>query len=640
MQRAPVAQAMPSTIRWLLTQLRAAAATVLLLCGGGLLLAVWRRRLSWQGFFAGLCVLVCGAIACAWQQHRAAGAPQLTHGYAAASMAVAALAGAAVVWRSKRIGFWELEACFASFGGAVAWLLGRSTWPFAAQLAAAPAFDPMYQASLGAQYFGPLWDRMLGLWLPLGFFTALWGASWALCLGMAERGSARRSLGILLEWRLACRHLRSRRSAWLSSTALVAIVGVALGVAALVTVTAVMSGYQDDIQQRILSTNAHLVLQKYGADFVEYKQVVQQAQKAPGVAAAAPFAFNEAMLASERQGTGILIKGIDAASAVRVTDIAAQLCTKVHGTGVQAQCINAAQLADAAADHSVGTSATAQNVAQAQLLAARLAPQEGVPAVVLGLSLLRRLQLPIGARVQLLTPVGMAGSRSSAPKRQTFVVTGAFRTGMHEFDSRLVYTSLSAAQGLLGLGQAVSGVELRLDDPFAVEQVGRDVLTRVGRYPYRTLDWRQLNAGIFTALTLQKVVMFLVLAFIVVVASFNIASTLFMAVVEKAQQVAVLKSMGASDASILKVFVFEGLIIGMLGTGLGLVLGFGASFLLSGLHLAIAADVYMVEALRLRIDGMEVLWTALLAIGICHLATLYPSLRAAGRKPMELFREA
>ena len=179
---------------------------------------------------------------------------------------------------------------------------------------------------------------------------------------------------------------------------------------------------------------------------------------------------------------------------------------------------------------------------------------------------------------------------------------------------------------------------MRVQNPDAVERTAQKVLSAVGRYPYRTQDWRQLNAGIFTALKLQKIVMFLVLTFIVIVASFNIASTLFMAVVEKARDVAVLKSMGAKDASVMRVFVLQGWITGGVGTVCGVALGLVLAGLIGQMHIGIAADVYMVESLQVRVRPAEVLLTALAALAISHLATLYPALKAARARPVDAMR--
>jgi lipoprotein-releasing system permease protein len=219
-----------------------------------------------------------------------------------------------------------------------------------------------------------------------------------------------------------------------------------------------------------------------------------------------------------------------------------------------------------------------------------------------------------------------------------FQVTGVFRSGMHEFDSRLTYLELGAAQDLLGLGASVSGVELKLSDPQRVEAIATKVLRAVGRYPYRTLDWRELNQGIFRALFLQKAVFYSILVMIIVVAAFNIASTLFMTVIEKAREIGVLKSMGARDGSIMKIFVLEGWIVGLVGTAIGLALGIGVAIALSQLKLQIAADVYMVDSLTVRIRPLEIILTAMAAFVISHLATIYPAMRAAKQRPVDAMR--
>jgi lipoprotein-releasing system permease protein len=197
---------------------------------------------------------------------------------------------------------------------------------------------------------------------------------------------------------------------------------------------------------------------------------------------------------------------------------------------------------------------------------------------------------------------------------------------------------LGAAQRLLGLGEAVSGVELRLADPDRVEEIGRRVLRAVGSYPYRTTDWRSLNAPIFKALNMQKIVMFLVLALIVVVGAFNIASTLFMAVVEKAREIAVMKSMGARDGAVMKIFVIQGWVVAGIGTVLGLLLGLGVCGVIEELSIGIAADVYMVEKLTVRLWPGEILMTIFATLAISHLATLHPALRAARQRPVDAMR--
>ncbi|MBI3180293.1 MAG: ABC transporter permease [Deltaproteobacteria bacterium] len=219
-----------------------------------------------------------------------------------------------------------------------------------------------------------------------------------------------------------------------------------------------------------------------------------------------------------------------------------------------------------------------------------------------------------------------------------FRIAGAFRSGMHDFDARLVYTELSAAQRLLGMGDVVSGVEFKVRNVDDADRTAERVLRAVGSYPYRKLDWRKLNENIFVALEMQKFLMFLILTFIVVVAAFNIASTLFMAVIEKARDIAILKSMGARDGGIMKIFVLQGWLVGGAGTLLGVGLGLLLCALLSQLRIEIAADVYQVEYLRVRVLPSEILLTAAAAVVISHLATLYPALRAARQRPVDAMR--
>ncbi|KAK1548276.1 hypothetical protein Q3G72_014158 [Acer saccharum] len=515
----------------------------------------------------------------------------------------------------RRLGFWELYLAFVivALGLCVHLAYGLEHFVPGFDTSAHNSVDYFAPANRGVRLLGPMWDRLVGLGAVVGFFVALIGGSVAfLIYADGSRGDA----GIGMEWWVARRHLQGQRKSPVSVTAVVAILGIALGVGALVTVTAVMSGYQKDIQEKILSTNAHLVVQKYGMDFEAYDDVMQQALAVRGVRAASAFTFNEAMLNAGVASVGILVKGVMPERAADVTDIAANLCMPDQAQGCTA--ISRAQ----------GT----------KLLPKMLAPKDGVASVVVGLALYQRLGKPLGTQISITTPVGMASAKGNAPRRLTFRLAGVFRSGMHEFDARLVYMSLPDSQALLGMGDTVNGIEIRADDPEHIEGLAQAVLTAVGRYPYRSLDWRELNQGIFTALKLQKIVMFLVLAFIVVVAAFNIASTLFMAVVEKAREIAVLKSMGAKDTSIMKIFVFEGWITGLLGTGAGVLLGLVVSLGLGQMHLGIAADVYMVDALQVRVQLFEVLVTVGSALGISHLATLYPALKAARARPVDAMR--
>ncbi len=568
------------------------------------------RRFHYPAFIVGLAVALWGTII-AWNtfyDEKLRWAEGHQGLFWATLLAVFTLAGFLVGLFGQRIGFWE-SLVMTLVVTAVAYVHLEYSLPRLLGFGAAhtlSAWDLVEPP--GLRHLGDQWQRLLGLVAAGAFPMAVVGGSLAFLFASAEGG---RATGF--EWFISKRHLFREGTSLLSLTAVVAILGIGLGVAALVAVTAVMSGYQEDIRERILSTNAHLIVQKYGIDFAEYDEVGKKALGVPGVLAASPFAFNEAMLSDGERGLGVLIKGVAPDSAGKVTGIEENLC-RVQGN-------------------------TCERVAAGEThLAEWLAPTAGVPSIIVGAELYKKIGRPVGSSVLLTTPIGIAGARGNAPRRIEFKLTGVFRSGMHEFDSRLAYVELSAAQRLLGLGPAVSGVELRLSDPDAVDTTARQVLRAIGNYPYRTTDWRNLNQAIFKALNLQKVVMFLVLALIVVVGAFNIASTLFMAVVEKAREIAVLKSMGARDGAVMKIFVTQGWVVAAIGTILGLVLGFAVCLLIEELAIGIAADVYMVEKLTVRIWPDEILVTILATLVISHLATLHPALKAARQRPVDAMR--
>lgn len=497
--------------------------------------------------------------------------------------------------------------------GVPAWLgLGGRPAPRTMQ-----SLSPRILMPLGADILGPMWERVLGM----SFVGALVLAVAASSITFLICGASGRvdAAGGLMRM-VVVGHTRSRSKNLVKTTTAVAMLGVALGVGALIAVTAVMSGYQDDIQSKILSTNAHLVIQKYGLDFTEHPKVVAQAKELPEVIAAQPFTFNEAMLHAEGRSHGVLVKGI--VPATQVTHLARDLCRPVKAENSDGPCRPYGPGAE-------GLAALTSLFNDAS---------NGAPPALVGEALFKKLGLPLGGTFLMMTPVAMAGGRADVPHRLAYRIAGTFRSGMHEFDSRLVYLNLSEAQTLFAMQNTVSGVELRLSSPDLVSRVAERVLFKLQGYPYRVLDWKELNQGIFTALKMQKVVMFLVLLCIVIVASFNIASTLLMAVIEKREEVAILKSMGAKDHHICQIFVAQGWLTGLFGIALGIVFGVGVSAFLSWANIGLASDVYMVGTLRIQIRSSEIAGTALAALLIVHLATLVPALRAARARPVDALR--
>lgn len=586
---------------------------VLQMCLVGVVVAIVRRKFHFRAFVVGLGVsTVLGFFTWNWfieKSFHDLDFHRVLFWLFAALTAI--ISGYCVGWAGNRVGYWENYA-LVLFAGVFFWFklsIGFGfSWinpPSSASLLTEGAFN-------GIQLFGPYYERGLLITAILGFILTVLGGSLA-SLFHSEAKSF--DGGLSLEWKICRRHLGGRYGI-VSTTAVVAIMGVCLGVAALVSVNGVMSGYQLEIEEKILSTNPHIVVQKYGIDFSEYKEIGAKGLGVEGILAQTPFTFSEAMLSIDDKGFGVLLKGIDPQTAGDVTKIEQNLCEL-----------------DAHSKYCIKKKST--NDKQLQVL---LEAKGKIPKLLVGSGLFKRIGKPLGSIVALTTPVGIAGATGNAPKRMWFELAGIFETGMYEFDTRLAYLHFNAAQQLLGMGDTVHGVEFKVMNPSSVEQYNKGLLDAVLGYPYRTLDWRELNSGIFTALKLQKMVMFLVLVFIVIVAAFNIASTLFITVVEKSREIAILKSMGARDSTIMKIFVLEGVVVGLIGVLAGVAIGLGVCGLLAQLEISIASDVYMVEKLKIRIEAIEIGMVVFSALLISYLATIFPALKAAAQHPVDGMR--
>jgi lipoprotein-releasing system permease protein len=258
--------------------------------------------------------------------------------------------------------------------------------------------------------------------------------------------------------------------------------------------------------------------------------------------------------------------------------------------------------------------------------------------VILGQELARQLGLAIGDPVNIVSPVGTPSPVGMIPKMKRFVVAGTFDSGMFDYDSSLIYMGLADAQRFLGLGEGVTGVEIRVADLYAAQDVARRLERELGP-PFRARDWMEVNRNLFLAFRLEKVVYFIVLTLIVLVAAFNIVATLIMVVMEKRKDIAILKSMGATNRSIARIFMLKGTVIGVVGTLLGLVGGYAGCWLLARYQFVeLPKDVFYVSTLPVRVYGENFGAVALVSIVICVLATIYPARQAAGLAPVEVIR--
>jgi lipoprotein-releasing system permease protein len=408
-----------------------------------------------------------------------------------------------------------------------------------------------------------------------------------------------------LEWRVARRYLASRRGTrFLSLITLIAIGGVSIGVTALIVVTAVMNGLQTELRKGILGVNPHVFVLTYGEGMRMdgWETPLQRTRGVKGVVAAAPFVHTEVGLRNRG--------GYVEASVLRGIDITQQ---------------------------GEGATDIPRMLRDARIRLDR--SRSGLPAIALGQTLGARLGLIPG---DTLTVISLSNARMTAtgliPKMEMFEYAGGVRTGMWEYDNKFAYTSIQAAQELAGLGQAVSGVEARITDPYLAEEVSAGIERELG-IPYRTDNWMNMNRSLFSALKLEKLALTLILLLIVIVAAFNIVSTLVMVVTDKTREIGVLKSMGMTSKRILRLFMMQGLVIGIVGAVIGGTLGGLVTYVVDRFKLiSIPGEIYFISHLPVKIAPWDLLVVLVATVLISFLATVYPAWQAARLDPVEAIR--
>jgi ABC-type lipoprotein release transport system permease subunit len=440
---------------------------------------------------------------------------------------------------------------------------------------------------------------------------------------------------------------RHKRPATAVMTA-ISIIGVAVGVWALTVVLSVMSGFEADLKKKILGTNAHALLLKYSSDFSEWKAVMPKVLSVPGIAGASPFILNEVILSQGQTPTGAELKGIDPATAGSVNEVPRQVI--------------AGELSWISESHNIPLTAAAKPHPSAQLLAdgdqylqdtyerKQSHPDElakGVspdalremPGICIGKEMSHSLRAWVGDVVQVITPLGDMGPTGPIPRSRSFRVACILYSGMYEYDSKFAYIGIPEAQKFFRMGDNVTGLELKFNDVDAARAESRRLVTALGGFPYRVKDWAELNRNLFSALKLEKLAMAIILTFIILVACFNILSTLIMLVLEKTKEISILKSMGARDSSVMKIFVLEGLAIGAIGTAMGLLLGLASCSFIERFGLQLDPDVYYISNLPVNVDGGQFLMAAAGALALSYLATLYPATKASRLSPVDGLRE-
>ncbi len=410
------------------------------------------------------------------------------------------------------------------------------------------------------------------------------------------------SRGLPFELFLALRYLRARgQRTNLSLFVWIGVGGVFLGVSALIVVLAVMTGFQDGIKDRIISANPHILLvDRGGRGVAGASEIASRARSIRGVVSSTPFVVQQALFTGQGRGaTGGLLRGVDLASPT----VRAHLAGEVRMGSLDP-----------------------------------LLREPGAPAILLGRELARTLGVVPGDHVTLISPESAMTAVGLVPKMRRFEVAGYVEVGLYEYDASLAYTGIAAAQEFAGLGDRVSGVEVKLADPFDAKEVGRRIAAVVGPDVW-IRDWMGMNRNLFAALQLEKLALFVIVTIIVLVAGFAIIGHLILLVAEKRKEIGILKAMGASAGSIGSVFLAAGMAIGLVGTAAGSLFGLALIWIQNTYKIIrLAGDVYQIDHLPMKLTGLDFALVTSATLLISFLATLSPARRAARLDPIEVLR--
>jgi lipoprotein-releasing system permease protein len=411
------------------------------------------------------------------------------------------------------------------------------------------------------------------------------------------------------EFFICSRYLRTKhKQAFISLITILSMLGITIGVMALVIVIAVMTGAESDFRSRILGVESHIVLMRHGRPFTDFRKILTELKNIDGVETASPYVYTQIMLRSSSGVSGAVVRGIDPESkSMEIKNFDGPALRKCLTTG--------------SAEDRTGSR----------------------PGIILGKDLARNLGVMEGDAVYLISPKGMLSPIGHIPVMKRFQVTGLFNSGMYEYDSSLAYIHLREAQKIMRMGDAISGIGIRVKDIYDAANVAKKIVRDLdGKHPdcsFWARDWMQMNHNLFSALKLEKKAMFIILSLIILVAAFNISSTLIMMVMGKRKDIAILKAMGATDQSIKKIFVLHGMIIGVIGTISGIILGTAGCLALKYYKfIELPGDVYYFTTLPVQLAPFDVFMIAAASLLISFLSTLYPAKQASKQNPVEAVR--
>lgn len=406
----------------------------------------------------------------------------------------------------------------------------------------------------------------------------------------------------MYEWFISFRYLRAKhRQGFISLISLISVAGITVGVIALIVVLSVYSGFTEGLRDQILGINSHIIVQRLSGSIGDYEQTREKILTAKGVTGATPYLYAQTLLSGSGGGNGVVLRGIDPTTAKGVVSLPEQMI--------------------------VGS-------------VDELTPKQEtrIPHIILGKNLAADLRVGVGSKIRLISPSGPLTPMGVIPKIKTCVVSGLFESGMYEYDSTLAYMALSEVQLFLESGDIAHGIEVTVEekDLNRADLIGKNILDKLGT-GFVAKDWMSMNRNLFAAFKLEKIGMFICMTLIILVAALNIISALIMVVMEKGRDIAILKSMGATSGSIMRIFFFQGLVIALVGTSLGVLGGLGLCELLSRYQfIELPSNVYPMNTLPIKVLPLDVMIIAASSIFITLAATLYPSWKAATVKPAEV----
>lgn len=409
---------------------------------------------------------------------------------------------------------------------------------------------------------------------------------------------------------IGLRYLRARRKeAFISLITVISMLGVMIGVMTLNIALSIMTGFEVDLRDRILGFNPHVVVVSYSGSLPDAAKVVEKVRAIDGVVGAAPFVYGQVMVSNQQFVSGVVVRGIGADSPA-AADVS--------------RFLDIGSLEELEKKHDAP--ATDGTMGRVEL-----------PGIIIGKELQRQLNVNVGDPINVISPLGTPSPVGMVPRVKRFVVVGMFSSGMAEYDATLVYMSIADAQKFFDLGEGVTGVEVQTDDLYHARDVSTRLNDKLG-FPYRARDWMETNENLFTALRLEKTVYFIVLSLMITVAAFSIVATLIMVVMEKRKDIAILKSMGATRRSVGRIFILKGLIIGVLGTVLGDLLGYLACSALAYGIFPLPPGVFYTDTLPVKMYPEYFAMVTAASVGICLLATIYPARQAAALAPVDVIR--